>query len=129
MSQFTIQKLPQEPILVAREMDSYSPVLHMGALIDAVIVEVGKFERPGYAIFVMKQAGYSFNEIMEGAALVRDKGEVLRTHPMYRGTLFVTTFDINKNAIGGMSHEQLGKLFYHVFDSVDEALTFARAHL
>jgi hypothetical protein len=126
---FTIQKLPQEPILIVHEMETYSPLQHIGQLIDAVLAQVEQFERPGYAVWIMKKTGFSFNEILEGAALVRDKGEALRNHPMYRGTLFVTTFDINKSAISGMSYEQLGKLFYHVFDSEDEALVFARAHL
>ena len=116
MTNFTIQKLPNESILIARELDSYTPSLHMGNFIDAVTAEVERFERPGYAIFVMKEAGYSFNEIMEGARLVRDKGEYLRCHPHYRGTLFVTSAAINKMAINGMSHEELGKLFYHVFE-------------
>ena len=87
---FTIEKLHLEPILIVRELDTYNPTRHMSDLIDAVLANVENFERPGYGIFVMKPSGYSFNEIIEGARLIRDKGEQLRTHPKYRGTLFVS---------------------------------------
>ncbi|HEX3053604.1 MAG TPA: hypothetical protein VHP83_23290 [Aggregatilineaceae bacterium] len=128
MSEFTIEHSRTEPIVIVTERETYNPIEQMDLLIDAILAEVEHFDRPGYAIIVQK-AKYNIDEVILGAQNIRVKGEKLRTHPKYRGSLFVSPYLFNKMALDGMSSDAFGKLFYQVFDTVEEALNFARSTL
>ncbi len=128
MSEFTIEHSRTEPIVIVTERETYNPIEQMDLMIDAIVAEVERFDRPGYAIVVQK-AKYNMDEMIQGAQNIRVKGERLRNHPKYRGTLFVSPYLFNKMALEGLSSEAFGKLFYQVFDTVEEALNFARSTL
>ena len=126
MSNFTIERLAGEPILIIRELESYDASKHIGDVINAVETEIEHFDTPGYAIIV-SSGSYNLAELMVGAKALRERGENIRNNPNYRGTLFVTEVPVNKMALENLSEEAMGSLKYTIFDNLDDALAFARS--
>lgn len=126
MANFSIERVPNEPIVIVTEYNSYDTSKDVDLVIRAILAELEHFDRPGYAIIV-ERSGYNVEDILIAASEMRHKGERLRNHPRYRGALFVTSSDFNKLALDGMSSEALGNLKYNVFETLEEALAHARS--
>lgn len=127
MSAFTIEKLPNELIVIITENAAYTPTEHFGQLKNAAIAEVVRFDRPGYIIDIANN-NYDFDGILLAVEGLRVEGEALRRLPHYRGMLVVTADQEIKAIYAGMASQMFGGLIFRVFDTLDEALDYARAN-
>lgn len=66
------------------------------------------------------------DDLMVGATAVARGDSPLYHHPMLRSVVFVTTDETFRTALRGLSGAIYGEITAHYFDTLEEALAFAR---
>jgi hypothetical protein len=131
MEGYTIEKLPCEPIIFTRlsvsvSFDDGDPdpegALQVKELMDSQ-------EEPFYYIFDLGEVKFDLtNLILAANRGAGSEGMTLR-HPMIREVLVVTQSKLINLAAKGLNSEAFGNVPTSVFDTINDALDYARAQI
>jgi len=120
-----LEKLPNEPIVILSYVDyNYetdgSPVM---AQLEKVLDEQSE---PVFYIINVLEARVNFEDLTRAANLAAKQFNI-HHHPNMRESLIVTQDQMVRLGAKGMDSEVYGKITFKIFETVDEALAYARS--
>ncbi len=126
---FKIEMLPDEPIVVITLGEDFNVEADTPAISRQYIELVEAASQPVYLIIDFRPArkALSVASIIAGANLSA-KGEVpFFNHPLNKEVIWVATSEVMKMAAKGLNTDIFGKLKVSVFETLEEALSYARS--
>lgn len=126
---YTIDQLPGERIITIKiDPSDHSPAnaqrfaQELTALLDA------QTDRAFLITIMPDDYAFDMEDLLQGTQVIKSQTEVYR-HRNVAGIAAVTTDPTLKAAYQGLSHEAFGSLYVNAFDTLDEAIRYARANL
>jgi hypothetical protein len=129
MKHYTIEVLPDEPILVVSISEGFKIAEHMPHSIGDVRAVLDQAKEPLFYILDVTKLSLSLDEVIMAASLGARGEQPLWHHPMIREMMFVSPSILIKLAAQGLSAPTFGGLNARIFETLDEALAYARAVL
>ena len=125
---FTIQKLPDEPIILATLSSAYRLADHAGLPTAAITTLLEEADAPCYLIFDLRDIKPpSVDQIIQVANRSSRGSESLLHHDKIKQAILVSTSKIVELAAKGLRHDVFGNVNILVLPTVDEALAYARS--
>jgi hypothetical protein len=129
MSKYSVEKLPDEPIIIAVAFEEFDwkhdlpdSSLEVKQLLDEQPLKV-------FYIADFQQTHMGLNDLIFAANFSARSGTNVLHHPKIYKFLAVTTNRAIALANQGLSSEVFGAVPVKVFPSIDEALIYAREHI
>jgi len=127
MAKFTVEKLPGEPIVLFTALEGYRISADLPASIEAAVTLINRQSQPVYYIQNLVQMAADMNEVALAANMLARNESPLYHHPNIGLVIVVTGDPTIKMAFQGMHSQMYGNLESASFDTLDEALEFARS--
>ena len=128
MSNYTVEKLPDEPILYSWLSESWSPS-ELPTVSDELSAVLDAVDEPLLYISNIDNISLNIEEIISSASLVaRGSGSVLH-HPNIREYIVVTKIKLFQLAAKGLDSAAFGNLPVKIFETEEEAFAYARARV
>jgi hypothetical protein len=125
---YSFELLPDEPILIATMYDSFSikhdAEAHLSEL--ASILD-GLDQRVCYISDIRALKINVFQDFLAAVSKAFRGNEAVIKHPNITTTIIVSTAELIKLSAKGLNTEVFGHLSLPVFDTLDEALAYARS--
>jgi hypothetical protein len=128
MSIYTVEKLPDEPIVYSWLSESWS-ASELPAVLDAL---AAIFDAADELLFYISSVGnisLKIEEVITSASLLARGTNALFHHPNIREILLVTEVKLVQLAAKGLDSDVFGNLPVKSFESEDEAFAYARAQI
>jgi hypothetical protein len=126
---FTIEKLPDEPIIICSMSEQFNPLKDYGAFWQRLGEVVKDMEGPIYRITHLKTDQIQFSDMVLALAAEAKSGMPgSLTDPRIRSVL-VNRSILAQMAVESIKQEQYGQLDTPLFGTLDEALTYVRQQL
>ncbi len=123
---YHIEKYPDEPIIVNTLYEDFDYVTENDPATAAEFALLEAATDPQYLIVVFYWVP-DVQEMLEGSSAVARGPNAIWHHPKIKQLLIVTTSEVIKAILVGMaSSEMFGNLNAKMFDSLDDALAYAR---
>jgi hypothetical protein len=122
-----IEKLPGEPILIINvDTADFSPE-SARAFEKELQATLDTQQKPVVLINIIPEDyQFSIDDLVEATQLVKQQSHIYH-HPNIKGMAAVTTNEALQIAHEGLSDETFGNIDIRAFDTLDEALNFARS--
>ncbi len=124
---YKVEALPGEPIIVTT-LSAQSRIMEdmasSGAEVRALLDQA---REPSFFIMDMSEMSVNLDDVILGANRGARGEYPLSQHPNLREMLFVSRSSMIKLAIQGLNTVTFGNLNVRVFDSLDDALAYARS--
>lgn len=128
MSNYTIQKLPGEPILIGATHPEWTPEVDIPIWADdAYHVLDSQTEPVFYIADVLAGQPWTLDELIRTANAVARGEKPVFHHPNVREVLMVTHQALVSLAVKGLQADVFGHVKTRVFGSLDDALAYARS--
>jgi len=123
---FTIVKYPNEPIIVQTFNADYNVALEMPVSNPAIYSAIDA--APEDKVFLIDIFNFSIalDDIIKSASTVARGEKSLWHHPKLKQVILVTTDEVLRMSAKGMASQAFGGLQIPVFETLDEALAYAR---
>jgi len=121
----TIEKLPNEPILVQTVDPEFSIKTQAGDMIERTLKFLDQQIEPVIYIIDMSQTSMDFEDIVMGAS-VATRQFALFKHPKVRETIAISSSSLASAAARGLNSPIFGYVKLKVVKTLDEALAYAR---
>ena len=128
MSTFTLEQLPGEPIIVLTLDRAYNFVTDFPKSYAQVYALLECAAEPVFYITDVTNASFDLDTIILAANKTSGEKSGTFRHPKIKGVILVTTDDALHLAAQGLTSEIYGNVPARAFDTLDEALAYARAH-
>lgn len=125
---YTIEKLPNEPILLQTFNPGFSMIKDGPASIEDATRLLDSLDEPVFFINDMSHSTPSFEEVLHGSNMTARQTQLFK-HPMIRETIIVTSSSLMTLAVKGMNSATFGNLQMKVTRTLDEALEYTRTQL
>jgi len=122
----TTEKLPGEPIIIQTYVGSYNVVKESQSAIGAVRALLDHNEEPMYLIIDANQISIDFADIVSAASMTTDEMNVLFRDPRIRETIVISNSTLIQLSAKGGNTATFGNVELKVFDSLVQALAYAR---
>ncbi len=123
----TIKKLPGEPIVIQTMSPDYKLVNELPPALPKLLAFLDALEEPVFWLLdISAVAVITVEDLLTGTELVARGEHALYRHPKIKYVVYISTKSMIKMAVDGMAKEAFGKFPISVFDTLDEALVFAR---
>ena len=125
---YSLELLPDEPILIITLHESYNHERDFEAYLNEAVVLLDSLDRPVYSITDITHIKVNiFQDFITGFNQVfRGQGATIN-HPNIDKVIIVSTDKLMKLGAKGLNSATFGFLSVPVFDTPEEALTYARA--
>lgn len=124
---YKVEALPREPIILVT-LSAQSLIMEdmakSGVEVRALLDQAAE---PSFFIMDMSELSVSLDDVIVGANRGARSEQPLSHHPNLREMLFVSRSSMIKLAIKGLNTVTFGNLNARVFDSLDDALAYARS--
>lgn len=127
-SKITIDKLPDEPIVLVTVFNGYDFGNDMLESNKPSFELLDSQDSPVYWVLDMRQVKLGFEQLISSSSAMTRGEKPLWHHPMIRQTVIVTDAGMIKLAVKGLSSPTFGNLAVRVFGTVEEALDYARSN-
>jgi hypothetical protein len=128
MTSFTIEVLPDEPIVLVTlyadfiiETDQEQTVVAVRAVLDSLD------EPYFYLNDIQALAPVELDDVLVAAALVTQGDYTIYHHPNIHESILISPNRLVKFTAQGMNTEPFGFVTIRIFDTLDEALAYARS--
>lgn len=122
---FTVDLLPDEPILLEIMNEDYQYLLEGEADADQATAVLDQLEYPVFYIVDMTKAHFSMDDVLTGASLLNRRAALFK-HPNVREYVLVSQSRVIDLAARGLNAPIFGRLKLKVFQTQEEALAYAR---
>ena len=123
----TIKKLPGEPIVIHAMSSDYKLVDELPKSFPKLLEFLGTLEEPVFwLVDISAVAVITVEDLLTGTELVARGEHALYRHPKIKYVVYISTSSMIKMAVDGMTKEAFGKFPISIFNTLDEALAFAR---
>ena len=127
---FTVEKLPDEPIIVITFRNPSNPTQDYGPLLDQVAKLCEGLEGPIYRITDLRQVNFSFSDMVVAIAEEFKSGKPGSAADPRIRTVLAASGELVKLAAESVKQEQYGaRNDTPMFTSLDEAIAYSRAEL
>ena len=126
----TIQKLPNEPIVVDSMSPDYDLAVELPQALPKLIETVEQLAEPVFwVVDISKVEEMDVEDLLIGTELLITGEKALYHHPNIREVMYVTSSQMIRLAATGLSDDLFGNLKIHVFETLEAALQYARKQL
>lgn len=129
MPPYTIEKLSGEPIVIITTREGYDPSHHVGEAAEKVNELLDKLDNAVVFIQDLSSIKVDMDDIMVAADTTGRGSQAPFHHVNIRQLITVTQDPILKQSFAGMAGDMYGNLKMVIFDTLDEALDYARHKL
>jgi hypothetical protein len=127
MSTYKIERLPGEPILIHTLLEGWSVADDMPVNIDQLIEHLDAADEPLYYIGDLSSGlRLSLQDVILAANRTARGSNALFHHPNLRELLMVTDLKLFELAARGLDSQAFGNVPVSVFQTLEEALEYAR---
>jgi hypothetical protein len=128
MSGITIEMLPDEPILLATYNNTFSFKEEGQIVQERVIAAFESASEPVFYIVDMREEpAFDFQEFLALTSQITRGQNALLHHPKMKENLIITQNNFFKVAARGLSADVFGGVKARIFDTLEEALAYARS--
>ncbi|HML24145.1 MAG TPA: hypothetical protein PKD09_21000 [Aggregatilinea sp.] len=124
---YQYQQFPNEPIIVSTLLPSYRVEIDALSYSSDGKALLDKVSQPVFFIEDFTRSTLDMQDLAYGASVVAKDPTSLLRHPNIRQILYVTDSEIMRLSASGMNNEVFGNLKIQVFDTLQEALAYARS--
>jgi hypothetical protein len=128
VSTYTVEKLPDEPILYSLLSESWS-ASELPAVIDEVAAILDAADEPLFYINSIENVTMNIQELITSSSLAARGGGSILHHPNIREQVVVVQNKLLQLAAKGLDSAAFGHLSMKVFETEDEAFAYARAQI
>ena len=125
---FTIVKYPNEPIIVQTFNEDYDYETEMPVSNPAIYSALDSVSEENVYLIDVFNFDVMLDDIIRGASTVARGEKSLWHHPKLKQVILVTRDETLRMAAAGMSAKTFGALQIPVFETLEEALVYARAN-
>jgi hypothetical protein len=130
MAGFTLEKLPDEPIIVMTYLDTWNKAQDVDLSMKQVIELMDTLDEPVfYVVDVTIEPKFALQDLIVFTQQLTQGGNPILKHRNMREHLVVTRSLPVKVATKGLNSAAFGKIPSQAFDTLAEALTYARSTL
>ncbi len=123
---FEIIESLDPPVLTIVVSSEYHMRLHQRELIQALIDRLSSASTPIWTLLDIREVRVEWSDLVAGLAEAKDAA-ISTQNPNNLGTLVVTDNDILKLGMKALGQRQYGGSRVALFESIDDALAFARS--
>ena len=123
---FTIELLPDEPIMLLTFSEDFKVGQHIAASDDATRALLDTVNEPVFNVLDLRKVSMSFDDIMLGSNTGARSSNPIWKDPRIRETLFVSNMSLVNIAVKGLRSATFNNIKAQAFSSVEDALAYAR---
>jgi hypothetical protein len=127
MNDYDIRWLPGEQIIVERIPAEFDLGTDSEPSTQAALGCLDAAGEPVPYVLDVREMNLSFGEMVAAMAAMTRGEMVAYTHPMLKELIVVTTNTVYKLGAAALAQEPINRVKVKVFDSLDEALEYARS--
>lgn len=124
-----VQKLPGEPILVLTLPQGYVLGAQTPETMNRIKGQLDQFDTPIYFIVDQRAVHLDLQGLIETMNLLSRGDDALLKHPKIREVLLVQTDELGRMAAEGLSDDIFGSFKIDIFNTPEDALTYARSKI
>ncbi len=124
----TAQHLPNEPILIIKLYRDYVVGKDTAEMLSTVNEQIGENESGLYSIYDLTEMKMSFGDLVMAMSNQAQKAPGAMADPRVT-TVIVGSSEMVKLGVQAFQQEQYGNLRFPLYESVEEALKYAREQL
>ena len=128
MSTYTVEKLPDEPIVYSWLSETWKAD-ELAAVAEDLLAIFDAADEPPFYISNVENVSLNLEEIITSASLVARGGGSVLHHPNIREYILVTKAKLLQLAAKGLGSDTFGNLPVKIFETEDEAFAYARARI
>jgi hypothetical protein len=128
MSTYTVEKLPDDPIIYCWFSESWKAV-DLPAVFEEVAAILDVEEKPLTLITCAQDIDLTIEDVISTANLATRQANSLLRHPNLREFVFVTKVKLLQLAARGLNSDIFGNVSVKIFDLEEEAFAYARGKL
>jgi hypothetical protein len=122
------EHLPNEPILIIKLYKEYVVGRDTAEMLSTVNSQIGENESGLYSIYDLTEMKMSFGDLVMALSNQAQKAPGAMADPRVT-TVIVGSSELVKFGVEAFKQEQYGNLKFPLFESVEEALSYAREQL
>ena len=127
MPGFTVEKYEHEPIVLVTYLEEWNSQADVKAATSAVLALLAAAEEPVFYIVDMTiEPKFKLDDLLTITSQLTRTSTALLKHPNMLEHLLVTRNAVMKLAAKGLSSDAFGGIRGHTFETLDEALAYAR---
>jgi hypothetical protein len=128
MTGYTVERLPDEPIILHNILADWSVSRDITNSIDECVRLLNAAIEPIYFITIMADdVSISFHDLLVASTQLARGSNALMHHRNLKQYIVVTHIGAMKMAVRGLNSEVFGNVSTAAFDTLDEALAYIRA--
>ncbi len=120
--------LPGEPIIVVTLFEGFDFGSELTASAGRTYELLQQAVRPVFLIDDLLQVDMDLDELTVAASFTSRGEHPIYHHPNLRAVLFVTNSDMVRLAVKGLMSDTFGNVNAHLFNTLDDALRYARSN-
>ncbi|GEM_PF-730676 len=124
---YHIERLPGEPIIVSTILPGYSVVRDQPNSDADTRAILDQSDEPLYLVVDITRFKFNLDDVVRGANQGGRGAESLWHHPKIKKLIWVSPSPVVRLAARGLNSPTFGGIAAEVFDTIDEALAYARA--
>ena len=124
MTKYTIEKLPNEPVIVMKAHEDYDPSEHAGEGAKALNRILDELDGPVFFIQDLTRMKVDFEDILVGASTIGRGDAAPFHHSNIREIIAVTQDPTIRMVIEGMATDVYGNVHTIILDTLGEALDY-----
>lgn len=129
MSHYEFKTLPGEPIVVGTLFDSFSYQDDIQTVLDELTALLDAASEPIIYVNDLREFGMSMNDVIDVSSRVARGANAVLHHPNLKAYVIVTQKELFRLAARGLNSPIFGFTEISAFDTLDEALAFARSQV
>ena len=123
---YSIEKLPGEPIIIARIGADFDLTSDWAAFNQELNALLNALQEPAFYITDVLRATFGFDDLVAGVNLSARGSKPVLKHPSIRESLVVTNNSFFKMAARGLSSVTFGNIAMKTFDDLGACLRYCR---
>jgi hypothetical protein len=123
---YTLEKLPDEPILLSVMGEAYDVGRDAPAACQQLFDLLETMDVPVFLVVDARKLTADFGDVVAGLGTATRKGVAVLRHPNIQEIVLVTTSGLVSMGAKALGQLQYGGLRSSVFETLDEALAYAR---
>lgn len=126
MSTYSVQILPDAPVILSTAFDTWRVSTDMTPFVEEFLSQIQQIDHPVYYIADLTAWQPNFNDVVMAANQSARSANAMLHHPMVREFLVVTDMRLVDLAAKGLNADVFGNVPVKVFQTLDDALAYAR---
>jgi hypothetical protein len=119
--------LPGEPIMLVTLFEDFNFATDLPHSTGATFKLLESVNEPVFLIDDLQRVDIALDDLTTAASITSRGDNPLYHHPKIREVLFVTSYETTRMAIRGLTTDTFGNVRARLFDTLGEALAYARS--